>query len=40
MIRISGQVTTYYIKQQAQECIRPVTGGFHLLNDVRVKLTA
>jgi hypothetical protein len=40
MIRISGRVTTYYLKQQAQECIRPVTIGFHLRNDVRVKLTA
>jgi hypothetical protein len=33
---ISGQVTSYYLKQLAQETIMPVRGGLELVNRVDV----
>jgi hypothetical protein len=35
-ITIQGQVTSYYLKQLAQETILPLLDGRHLLNRVRV----
>jgi hypothetical protein len=35
-IIISGRVTSYYLKQLAQETIMPVRGELHLVNQVRV----
>jgi hypothetical protein len=33
---ISGEVGTYYLKQLAQETVRPALAGRRLLNQVRV----
>lgn len=33
---ISGQVNSYYLKQMAQETVRPVLGERTLLNNVEV----
>jgi hypothetical protein len=35
-VTISGQVTSYYLKQLAQEAIRPTLGERRLLNIVEV----
>jgi hypothetical protein len=35
-ITIQGQVTSYYLKQLAQETILPLLDGRHLLNRVHV----
>jgi len=34
---ISGRVTSYYLKQLAQETIMPVRGGLELVNRVNVE---
>lgn len=36
---ISGKVTSYYLKQLAQETIMPVRGSFQLVNKVNVEVT-
>lgn len=33
---ITGQVTSYYLKQMAQETVRPLVGSRTLLNHVEV----
>ena len=33
---ISGHVSSYYLKQMAQETLRPVLAGRQLVNQVRV----
>jgi hypothetical protein len=33
---ITGQVTSYYLKQMAQETVRPLLGNRTLLNNVEV----
>lgn len=33
---ISGRVTSYYLKQLAQETLMPVRGGLQLVNQVNV----
>jgi osmotically-inducible protein OsmY len=36
---LSGSVPSYYLKQVAQEAVRPVLGQRQLLNQVRVSRT-
>lgn len=35
-IVILGEVSSYYLKQMAQELVRPALGGRHLCNRIRV----
>lgn len=35
-VTISGIVTSYYLKQMAQECVRPCLAGRRLRNNVLV----
>ncbi len=35
-IRLSGMLSNFYLKQQAQETIRPAMRGLHVQNVVRV----
>jgi hypothetical protein len=37
VIILSGRVTTYYLKQVAQETIMPVRAGKQLVNRIRVE---
>ena len=34
---ITGQVSSYYLKQMAQETVRPLVGSRRLLNNVEVR---
>lgn len=35
-VRLSGQTTTFYVKQLAQESIRKVLPGVSLINEINV----
>ena len=36
-VTLSGQLSNYYLKQKAQETIRPATRGFYVRNSIRVE---
>jgi len=36
-VTLSGQLSNYYLKQQAQETIRPATRGVYVRNLIRVE---
>ena len=38
-VTLSGQLSNYYLKQQAQETIRPATRGVYVRNLIRVEST-
>jgi len=37
VVVITGRVATYYLKQLAQEALRPTLGGRRLVNEVEVR---
>jgi hypothetical protein len=35
-VEITGEVSTYYMKQMAQEFLRPRVNGHRILNEIKV----
>ncbi len=38
LVTLRGNVTSYYMKQVAQEAIRPLAIGLHINNEIEVRL--